>query len=135
MGIDIEIKDKNITIAGKGLKGLRKPDKELYLGNSGTTMRILPGILAGQTFGATLTGDESLSKRPMDRIIEPLRKMAVDMLVEAKNVAPLLFHDAGPGCVGGSCGEGSFTCGKTEEVRQKFFDIDETIGKNLDVKT
>ncbi|MEE9500314.1 MAG: 3-phosphoshikimate 1-carboxyvinyltransferase [Candidatus Omnitrophota bacterium] len=84
MGIDIEIKDKNITIAGKGLKGLRKPDKELYLGNSGTTMRILPGILAGQTFGATLTGDESLSKRPMDRIIEPLRKMAVD--IHSKNI-------------------------------------------------
>ncbi|UCD55034.1 MAG: 3-phosphoshikimate 1-carboxyvinyltransferase [Candidatus Omnitrophota bacterium] len=83
MGIDIEIKDKNIMIAGKGLKGLRKPDKELYLGNSGTTMRILPGILAGQNFEATLTGDESLSKRPMDRIIEPLRKMGVD--IHSKN--------------------------------------------------
>ena len=83
MGIDIKIKDKNITIAGKGLKGLGKPDKELDLGNSGTTMRILPGILAGQAFEATLTGDESLSKRPMTRIIEPLRKMGVD--IHSKN--------------------------------------------------
>ena len=79
MGIDIEIKDKKIVIMGQGINGLKKPKDELYLGNSGTTMRILPGILAGQDFETTLTGDASLSKRPMDRIIDPLRKMGVDI--------------------------------------------------------
>jgi 3-phosphoshikimate 1-carboxyvinyltransferase len=83
MGIDISIQGKKIRVAGRGLAGLRKPDKELYLGNSGTTMRILPGILAGQNFSATLTGDESLSKRPMKRIIAPLVKMGVD--ISSKN--------------------------------------------------
>ena len=87
MGIDIDIKKKNITISGKGLRGLQKPKSELYLGNSGTTMRVLPGILAGQDFKATLSGDESLSKRPMDRIIDPLTKMGVD--IRSKNTQGL----------------------------------------------
>lgn len=97
MGIDIELKDKNITIAGKGLYGLQKPDKELYLGNSGTTMRILPGILAGQDFEVTLAGDESLSKRPMSRIIEPLREMGVD--IHSKGISgfpPLVIKGGQP---------------------------------------
>lgn len=79
MGIDIEIRDKKISIKGNGLKGLKKPQKDLYLGNSGTTMRILPGILSGQDFEATLAGDESLSKRPMQRIVDPLGKMGVSI--------------------------------------------------------
>lgn len=91
MGIDIKENDKNIIVAGKGLRGLRKPDKELYLGNSGTTMRVLPGILAGQDFKATLTGDESLSKRPMDRIIEPLKKMGADIHSENRIFPPLVI--------------------------------------------
>lgn len=88
MGIDIEIKDKDITIRGGGLKGLRKPDKELYLGNSGTTMRILPGILAGQAFEVMLTGDKSLSKRPMERIMEPLKMMGADIYSKKRNGFP-----------------------------------------------
>ena len=83
MGIDIKVIDKKITIDGRGLRGLKKPDRELYLGNSGTTMRILPGILSGQDFQVTLTGDDSLSKRPMNRIVEPLQKMGVE--VHSKN--------------------------------------------------
>ena len=66
-------------IHGVGMCGLKKPDKPLYLGNSGTTMRLLSGILAGQDFEAVLTGDESLSKRPMKRIVEPLRKMGIEV--------------------------------------------------------
>lgn len=96
MGTDIELKGKNIAITGKGLNGLRKPDTELYLGNSGTTMRILPGILAGQDFNVTLTGDESLSKRPMERIIEPLKKMGAD--INSKNnddFPPLVIKGSG----------------------------------------
>ncbi len=83
MGIEVEIKNKNVTVTASGMKGLKGPAGDLYLGNSGTTMRILPGILAGQNFEATLTGDESLSKRPMDRIVKPLKKM--DVNIESKN--------------------------------------------------
>jgi 3-phosphoshikimate 1-carboxyvinyltransferase len=95
MGIDVKIENRNITIIGKGLKGLKKPDKELYLSNSGTTMRILPGILAGQDFEATLTGDESLSRRPMGRIIEPLKKMGVNIFSKNKNALPPLVIKGG----------------------------------------
>jgi len=66
-------------VKGVGMQGLRKPRKGLYLGNSGTTMRILPGILAGQDFEVMLTGDASLSKRPMSRIAEPLRMMGASI--------------------------------------------------------
>jgi 3-phosphoshikimate 1-carboxyvinyltransferase len=64
-----------ITIIGKGLTGLKKPEDAIYCGNSGTTMRLLCGVLAGQPFSATLKGDASLSRRPMKRVIEPLSQM------------------------------------------------------------
>ncbi len=66
---------KDIIVYGVGLHGLKNPVKPLFLGNSGTTMRLLSGILAGQDFETILTGDKSLSVRPMRRIVEPLRKM------------------------------------------------------------
>ena len=91
MGIAIEIKGKDIGITGGGLRGLKKPAGELYLGNSGTTARITPGILAGQGFKATLTGDESLSKRPMNRIIGPLSKMGVDIKSKKIDLLPLVI--------------------------------------------
>ena len=90
MGIEIKLNNSEIIISGKGLLGLKKPGKDLFLGNSGTTMRMLPGILAGQDFEVTLTGDESLSKRPMDRIIEPLKRMGVDVSSKGKNGLPPL---------------------------------------------
>ncbi|OGW75456.1 MAG: 3-phosphoshikimate 1-carboxyvinyltransferase [Omnitrophica bacterium RBG_13_46_9] len=95
MGIDIEADKKRVTIMGKGLNGLEKPEEELYLGNSGTTMRILPGILAGQDFEAILTGDESLSKRPMDRIIAPLQKMGVGICSKSIEGFPPLVIKGG----------------------------------------
>jgi 3-phosphoshikimate 1-carboxyvinyltransferase len=79
MGVEIEKEGNGLTVKGRGLKGLREPQAELYLGNSGTTMRIIPGILAGQDFTTVLTGDESLSKRPMRRIMEPLRMMGAEI--------------------------------------------------------
>jgi len=79
MGIDIIIEDNEVEVLGKGLRGLRKPDTSIYLGNSGTTMRLILGILAGQPFKCTLTGDESLSSRPMSRVTGPLRKMGADI--------------------------------------------------------
>jgi len=62
-------------VKGKGLKGLLPPTDILYVGNSGTSIRLLLGILAGQDFSATITGDDSIKKRPMMRVVEPLRKM------------------------------------------------------------
>lgn len=68
-----------LTIDGVGLKGLKQPKSELYLGNSGTSMRLLMGVLAGQSFQATLTGDPSLSGRPMKRVADPLRQMGANI--------------------------------------------------------
>ena len=75
MGIDIEEKDDSLLIHGKGLDGLQAPKETLDMGNSGTTTRLLSGILAGQDFETTLTGDDSLKKRPMNRVITPLSQM------------------------------------------------------------
>jgi 3-phosphoshikimate 1-carboxyvinyltransferase len=74
LGADVIVKGQSLTVSGAGLK-LSAPDKNLDAGNSGTTARLMSGILAGQNFSATITGDESLSKRPMKRIIEPLSLM------------------------------------------------------------
>lgn len=79
MGCKIEIREKNITIIGNGISGLQKPNKELYLGNSGTTTRLLAGILSAQKFNSRLTGDPSLSSRPMKRIIDPLEAMGANI--------------------------------------------------------
>lgn len=75
MGVDIKEDGHRIFIEGVGLYGLNKPNNILDCGNSGTTIRLLSGVLIGQKFSTTLTGDKSLINRPMDRIIIPLRKM------------------------------------------------------------
>lgn len=75
MGVDININGTNVTVHGNGLYGLKKPDKMLYTGNSGTTTRLLCGILAGQNFDVSITGDESIQKRPMGRVTKPLSLM------------------------------------------------------------
>lgn len=75
MGIDIDINGENVTVHGNGLRGLIKPDEMLYTGNSGTTTRLLCGILAGQNFNTSITGDASIQKRPMGRVVKPLSMM------------------------------------------------------------
>jgi 3-phosphoshikimate 1-carboxyvinyltransferase len=75
MGCRIERHGDDVIVEGEGLNGLREPSEDLYLGNSGTTMRVIAGIIAGAGLSATLSGDPSLSKRPMERIVSPLRKM------------------------------------------------------------
>lgn len=75
LGVSIERNGRDLLITGAGISGLREPKAPLDCGNSGTTMRLLAGILAGQDFKSTLTGDQSLRARPMQRIIEPLRMM------------------------------------------------------------
>lgn len=75
MGVSIKIEGENVTIEGKGWEGLCEPDSILDAGNSGTTARLLLGILSGRPFSAVLTGDASLRQRPMRRIVEPLSQM------------------------------------------------------------
>ena len=90
MGIDIESTPERILIHGKGLHGLSAPSEILDTGNSGTTTRLISGILAAQPFEATLTGDASIRKRPMRRIIEPLSMMGADIIsVNGNDRAPL----------------------------------------------
>jgi 3-phosphoshikimate 1-carboxyvinyltransferase len=85
---------KDCQISGVGLQGLQSPRSTLDLGNSGTSMRLLSGVLAGQTFQSTLTGDHSLLARPMDRVTIPLEKMGASIRVSAGGVAPLEFEPA-----------------------------------------
>lgn len=75
MGIDIDVNGENVTVHGNGLNGLKAPEQMLYTGNSGTTTRLLCGILSGQTFDSSITGDASIQKRPMKRVAEPLSLM------------------------------------------------------------
>lgn len=90
MGISIENTPGQILIHGKGLHGLRKPDSILDAGNSGTTTRLISGILAAQPFETTLTGDASIRKRPMRRIMEPLSMMGADITsINGNDCAPL----------------------------------------------
>ncbi len=79
MGVEIIKEDDVLVVKGKGLSGLNPPEEPLYMGNSGTSMRILSGILAGQTFEVKLEGDESLSRRPMKRIKDPLLLMGAEV--------------------------------------------------------
>lgn len=90
MGINIEETDHTITVHGKGLHGLSAPLNILDVGNSGTTTRLLSGILAGQKFESKFSGDESLNSRPMKRIIEPLTMMGANISSILRNgCAPL----------------------------------------------
>ena len=90
MGVEIEGPvDGCLTIHGVGKHGLKAPKNELYLGNSGTSMRLLSGLLAGQSFNSVLTGDKSLSGRPMKRVTEPLAAMGADIKASEKGTAPL----------------------------------------------
>jgi 3-phosphoshikimate 1-carboxyvinyltransferase len=88
LGVSIERDDASLVVEGVGLKGLRAPLAPLDCGNSGTTMRLLAGVLAAQGFASVLTGDESLHSRPMRRIIEPLELMGARISSEGGR-APL----------------------------------------------
>lgn len=92
MGVSIENKGEVVVVHGNGLHGLRKPEAILDCGNSGTTARLISGILCAQNFDAALTGDESIQKRPMKRIMEPLSMMGASLISERDNgCAPLLI--------------------------------------------
>ena len=94
MGVSIDVSEQEVVVHGVGLHGLKAPDELLYTGNSGTTTRLLCGILAGQPFSSTVNGDASIQKRPMGRIMKPLREMGADISGKDGNLCPLTIHPA-----------------------------------------
>lgn len=94
MGVEIIRLKSGAIVKGNGLRSLKKPGRPIYVGESGTSMRILAGVLAGQDFPATITGAEGLLRRPMNRVVEPLSKMGVN-IVSAKGGCPPLFIHGG----------------------------------------
>src|SRR5258707_1195221 len=91
LGVPLQRDGPDLLLTGVGMNGLHEPKAPLDCGNSGTTMRLLAGILAGQDFTSTLTGDESLRSRPMQRIIEPLQMMGAK-ISSHDGRAPLLIQ-------------------------------------------
>jgi 3-phosphoshikimate 1-carboxyvinyltransferase len=89
LGVKLESNADRVRITGAGLSGLRKPRRSLDAGNSGTTMRLLAGILSGQEFQSTIDGDGSLRRRPMRRVIDPLAKMGARIEARDGGHAPL----------------------------------------------
>ena len=91
MGVSIRESEGDIVIEGRGLKGLKRPERAINVGESGTSMRLLAGVLAGQDFTATLEGSKGLNKRPMGRIVEPLSMMGVDIKASGDNLPPIVI--------------------------------------------
>ena len=94
LGVEIDITKEFVRVVGKGLDGLQAPRRALDAGNSGSTIRMLSGVLAGQNFNSNITGDKSLQRRPMRRIAEPLRQMGADIRAKDGDRAPLEIHGA-----------------------------------------
>lgn len=90
LGVEIEDKDGVVTIQGVGMDGLKAPQKALNMGNSGTSIRLISGVLAGADFEVEMFGDDSLSKRPMDRVTLPLKKMGVTISGQTERDLPPL---------------------------------------------
>lgn len=90
LGVEIEDKDEVITIQGVGMDGLKAPQNSLDMGNSGTSIRLISGVLAGTDFEVEMFGDDSLSKRPMDRVTIPLKKMGVSISGQTERDLPPL---------------------------------------------
>ena len=93
LGVQIDDDGNVVTIHGVGFAGLKAPTNTLNMGNSGTSIRLISGVLAGQDFAATMVGDDSLSKRPMDRVTIPLRQMGVQIAGQTnRDLLPLTIH-------------------------------------------
>jgi 3-phosphoshikimate 1-carboxyvinyltransferase len=92
MGVEASLKDNILMIKGKSLESMQKPKKDIYLGNSGTSIRLLSGLFSGLPFTTTLTGDASLQKRPMKRVIDPLAKMGAKIESLEGGLAPLKIN-------------------------------------------
>ena len=102
LGVEIEHSGTSVAVHGVGKAGLRKPNEPLDCGNSGTTVRLLSGIMAGQNFDSVMTGDESLQLRPMNRVIDPLTKMGgvikshagkLPLTINGKNLLDAILYE------------------------------------------
>src|SRR5262245_22669800 len=89
LGAEVKVDKTAVRVTGHGLRGLKSSLRALDAGNTGTTLRLLSGILAGQTFTTKIAGDDSLNKRPMKRILTPLREMGAQITAREENFAPL----------------------------------------------
>src|ERR1700722_14635730 len=94
LGIDVEVEGTTVTIHGKGLNGWRAPDGDIDAGNSGSLIRMMAGPLAAQPFSSRIIGDESLTGRPMGRIIDPLTQMGASIEARDGKYPPLVIHGA-----------------------------------------
>jgi 3-phosphoshikimate 1-carboxyvinyltransferase len=92
LGIDVREEGKTVAINGRGLRGWRQPQSDLDAGNSGSTIRMMSGLLAAQPFVSHIFGDESLSRRPMDRIMKPLAQMGANIEARENRFPPLTIH-------------------------------------------
>jgi 3-phosphoshikimate 1-carboxyvinyltransferase len=92
LGAEVKVEKDLVRVTGRGLRGLKGSWRTLDAGNSGTTIRLLSGILAGQSFTSKIAGDDSLNKRPMKRILTPLREMGAQIKAREENFAPLEIH-------------------------------------------
>ena len=97
LGATIDLRDGLVVVQGRGMNGLQKPAAALDAGNSGSTIRMLSGILAAQPFSTTIGGDESLSRRPMQRIMAPLAQMGARIDARENRFPPLNIHGVEPG--------------------------------------
>src|SRR6266700_940577 len=92
LGIEVEEEGASVTIHGRGLDGWRQPAADLDAGNSGSTIRMMSGLLAAQPFTSRIFGDESLSRRPMDRVIKPLTLMGAKIEARENRFPPLTIR-------------------------------------------
>jgi 3-phosphoshikimate 1-carboxyvinyltransferase len=92
LGIEVEEQGTTVTIQGRGLRGWKAPETDLDAGNSGSTIRMMSGLLAGQPFTSRIFGDESLSRRPMDRVMKPLAQMGAHIEARENRFPPLVIH-------------------------------------------
>jgi 3-phosphoshikimate 1-carboxyvinyltransferase len=92
LGIEVEEQGTTVTIHGRGMEGWKQPQRDLDAGNSGSTIRMMSGLLAAQPFASRIFGDESLSRRPMDRIMKPLAQMGARIEARKNRFPPLLIH-------------------------------------------
>jgi 3-phosphoshikimate 1-carboxyvinyltransferase len=92
LGAEVKVDKNFVRVTGHGLRGLKSSKRSLDAGNSGTTIRLLSGILAGQSFTSKIAGDDSLNRRPMKRILTPLREMGARIKARDENFAPLEIH-------------------------------------------
>jgi 3-phosphoshikimate 1-carboxyvinyltransferase len=92
LGADTEFQKGKLIIKGVGFKGFKEPATNLDCGNSGTSARLIFGLLSAQNFSSKLVGDESLSKRPMKRVVEPLKKMGAEIQISSNHTLPLIIN-------------------------------------------